>query len=345
MFSAQEKADVVQEFIRTGSITRTRRYAVRTMGKRPPSPKSIRRWHLRFLQTGSVHDLIRSGRPRTSTERINAVRQLYTTTPITSLRHAEIQLQIPRSTIQKILKQLLSLYPYKIQTLQELTASDRLKRLEFAQHVLTQSCGASEYLSRIVFSDECIFRINGHVNKQNVRISAKEKPNQVNQAPLNSPGVMVWCAIANTKIIGPFFFENENVTGASYRNMLIQYAFPRFSSLREDYIFMQDGASPHYAIPVRNYLNRKRPNNWIGRGGPVSWPARSPDLTPCDFFLWGHIKAKVFSTPIESVDHLKERIRQEIRRVPRSMLSKVWENIKFRLQYLPAVQGGHVETF
>ena len=67
---------------------------------------------------------------------------------------------------------------------------------------------------------------------------------------------------------------------------------------------MQDGASPHCAIPVRNYLNRKRPNKWIGIGGPVSWPARSPDLTPYDFFLWGHIKAKVFTAPIESVDHL-----------------------------------------
>ena len=136
-----------------------------------------------------MHDLQRSGRPRVSAERINAVRQLFNTTPMTSLRHAEIQLQIPHSTIQKILKQLLSLYPYKIQTLQELTASDKLRRLEFAQHVLTQSCGASEYLSKIDFSDECIFRVNGHVNKQNVRIWAKEKPTQLNQAPLNSPGL------------------------------------------------------------------------------------------------------------------------------------------------------------
>jgi hypothetical protein len=24
---------------------------------------------------------------------------------------------------------------------------------------------------------------------------------------------------------------------------------------------------------------------WIGRGGPVAWPPRSPDLTPSDFFM------------------------------------------------------------
>ena len=215
---------------------------------------------------------------------------------MTSLRNAEAQLQIPRSTIQRILKQLLSWYPYKIQTLQALSSIDRQRRLQFAQHVLSQPCGASEYLSKIVFSDECIFRVNGYVNKQNIRIWAKERPSQVNQVPLNSPGVMVWCAISKTKIIGLYFFKSVTVNGSTYRNMLIQYAFPNFARLREDYIFMQDGASPHYAIPVQNYLNNKRRNNCIGRGGPVNWPARSPDLTPCDFFMWGHVKAKVFST-------------------------------------------------
>jgi len=30
------------------------------------------------------------------------------------------------------------------------------------------------------------------------------------------------------------------------------------------------------------------PNRWIGRGEPQNWPARSPDLTPLEFFLWKH---------------------------------------------------------
>jgi hypothetical protein len=28
---------------------------------------------------------------------------------------------------------------------------------------------------------------------------------------------------------------------------------------------------------------------WIAQGGPVAWPPRLLDLTPMDFFLWGHI--------------------------------------------------------
>ena len=98
-----------------------------------------------------------------------------------------------------------------------------------------------------------------------------------------SSGV-VWCAIGKEKVIGPYFFENENVTGENYRNVLINYAFPRFESQRKDYIFHQDGARPYCSNIVRNYLNCERPSNWIGRGGPVEWPPRSPDLTPSASF-------------------------------------------------------------
>ena len=34
----------------------------------------------------------------------------------------------------------------------------------------------------------------------------------------------------------------------------------------------------------------------MGRRGSHEWPARSPDLTPCDFFLWGWLKEQVYST-------------------------------------------------
>ena len=80
-------------------------------------------------------------------------------------------------------------------------------------------------------------RHNGSVNKQNVQIGGTERPYEGNQSFLNSPCVMVWCTIAKEKVIEPYFFENENVNGEIYRNMLIRYAFPRFASLRGDYIF------------------------------------------------------------------------------------------------------------
>ncbi|KAJ4440129.1 hypothetical protein ANN_08267 [Periplaneta americana] len=50
-----------------------------------------------------------------------------------------------------------------------------------------------------------------------------------------------------------------------------------------------DGAPPHFGRHVRNHLNATFPDRWIGRGGPVTWPPRSPDLTALDSFLWGDV--------------------------------------------------------
>ena len=44
----------------------------------------------------------------------------------------------------------------------------------------------------------------------------------------------------------------------------------------------------------------------------VEWPPRSPDLTPLDFFLWGHLQSKVYVTPPRDLDDLEARIRAEI---------------------------------
>jgi hypothetical protein len=52
--------------------------------------------------------------------------------------------------------------------------------------------------------------------------------------------------------------------------------------------FQHDGAPPHFSRNVQGILNRMYSNRWIGRGGPHHWPARSPDLSPLDIFLWGY---------------------------------------------------------
>jgi len=60
----------------------------------------------------------------------------------------------------------------------------------------------------------------------------------------------------------------------------------------EEIYFQQDGAPPHYHRDVRAYLDATYPNTWIGRRGSVEFPARSPDLTPMDFFSGDILKIR-----------------------------------------------------
>lgn len=73
-----------------------------------------------------------------------------------------------------------------------------------------------------------------------------------------------------------------------YLTMLQDIMWPVISAWEnvEDLIFMQDGAPPQFAIVVREWLNIHFPGKWMGRRGQYEWPARSPDLIPCDVFLW-----------------------------------------------------------
>jgi hypothetical protein len=77
----------------------------------------------------------------------------------------------------------------------------------------------------------------------------------------------------------------------------------------------------------------------------VDWPPRSPDLTSCDFFLWGYIKNKVFTTPPENIDVLRQRIIEEfndLRQQP-EMIRNVMRGMQRRTILCVERNGGHVE--
>ena len=63
----------------------------------------------------------------------------------------------------------------------------------------------------------------------------------------------------------------------------------------------------------------------------IEWPPRSTDLTPCDYFLWGYLKAKVFQHRPRYVEALKEAIRNEVAALPPEMIRRVMENFRERL--------------
>jgi hypothetical protein len=100
----------------------------------------------------------------------------------------------------------------------------------------------------------------------------------------------------------------------------------------EELIFMHDGAPPHYAGIVWNWLDDNFSGRWIGRRGPTLWSSRSPDLTPCDFFLWGWAKEEVYKVNRKSLEELKERIRAVLNNVPQEFLKKSTNNVQVRLQ-------------
>ena len=106
---------------------------------------------------------------------------------------------------------------------------------------------------------------------------------------------------------------------------------------------MQDGAPPHFALTVREWLDNHFPGRWLGRRGPLEWPARSPDLTPCDFFLWGWVKEEIYRRRPQTLSELETLIQTVLTSVPLDFLLKSVDAIPQRLQTLVERTGSHIE--
>jgi len=92
-------------------------------------------------------------------------------------------------------------------------------------------------------------------------------------------------------------------------------------------------------------LDATFPNRWIGRDGPTTWPARSPDITPFDLLLWRYVKEKLFSTPVPDITNLKARKTDAFATITEHMLENTWREIVYRLDVLRATKGAHVEVY
>ncbi|GBO22196.1 hypothetical protein AVEN_167188-1 [Araneus ventricosus] len=105
----------------------------------------------------------------------------------------------------------------------------------------------------------------------------------------------------------------------------------------------------HWSTIVRDFLNRELPRCWIGRAGLddvplLPWASRSPDPTPCDFFLWSYAKDKVYVPPIPTtLQALQERVTAPETDIDGNMLLNVWTELDYRCDTCQVTKGAHIE--
>ena len=76
--------------------------------------------------------------------------------------------------------------------------------------------------------------------------------------------------------------------------------------------------------------------------GDVPWPPRSPDLSSCDFFLCGYLKAGVYTQKPRNLDELKDAIRQEVLTINQQLLARAMDDFKRRIENYIQEDGRHL---
>lgn len=333
------------------------RACLKEFGKRnEPSLRTISHVVQKFHQFGTVHDL-RKGRAGRKTsvvtpENVERVQELYAENPSTSQRQASRAIGISKTSVSRILKTKLDLFPYKIQVHQELNDYDMARRKEFAQILIKLIEDNNISPGKIWFSDEAHFWLSGYVNKQNYRFWGKEPPRIFETTSKKPQRVTVWCAVCYNGILGPYFFDG-NVNGEKYLQMLKNYFVPNAQGHQsvEGFYYMQDGALPHRTSAVFEYLDEHFPGRVIGLGYKdrygegYDWPPYSPDLNPLDFWLWGYLKDEVYKRSPKTIEEMKTTVQNVIAKIGENTRRSVLLNWRNRLVACIEADGGHIETF
>ncbi|CAH1992908.1 unnamed protein product [Acanthoscelides obtectus] len=283
---------VIQEHYKNGAKIKNMFRALREHFGRNnrPNETTIGRLVRKFEATGSVANLPGSGRPRSvrTPENIDVVKESVRDDPKQSTTRRSQEWGISRTSLLRILHKDLNVHAYKIQLTQE------------PHWLLEHRQIDANFSSKIMFSDEAHFTLNGTVNKQNCRIWANENPREYQEQPMHP----------------------QKVT---------DYFLPQLEGMdMDDVYFQQDGATCHTTNVNIHRLQSFFGDRVISRRGNVPWPPRSCDLTPLDFFLWGYLKSKVYVNKPATLQELKNNIIAKINAIEPTMLQNVVENFDHR---------------
>lgn len=359
-FTNQQRAFMVTEYHRTNNVTAVcQRFRQVYPDVRCPSRLTVYRNVAKYEGTGTSHNLNRgrSGRLRTgrSAENIEVVRQAIQDHQDGDISCRRNPTDLPHATFNRITLLDLHYHPYQMIKRHELLPGDRQRRTRFCEWLLRRP---ARFLDDLLIGDESGFALNAQVNTHNL-VAYRDKghpPEEFDyQRKYNRSKVTVWAGLTGRgDIIGPIFFDN-NVNGEAYLQMIDGHVVPALDRVAryrrgrngrfQRVWWAQDGAPCHRSRDVTERLTQLFGDRVISLNREVEWPPRSPDMTPLDFFLWGWLKAKVYTTPPDTLDDIKERITHEIDvlRQDRATVRRAVLDMLKRARSCIEREGGHVD--
>ena len=183
--------------------------------------KKVRRTIKRLIETGSIADRKRSGRPRSvrTPSLINKVKCHLWKIPQQSIIKMATQVNASPRILRRVVKDDLGVKLQRKRRLQGLTQQARKKWLVNSKAPLEWL--AEEEMDRIVFSDEKLFSVEEKTNSQNVRIyaaSIEHIPEEMRtvQRFRKEKKVMIWCGVSKRGKFPLVFIESGTRINASY---------------------------------------------------------------------------------------------------------------------------------
>jgi transposase len=135
--------------------------------------------------------------------------------------------------------------------------------------------------------------------------------------------------------------KGQTVNANLYSKHILPKVFSKFMKEKgrttvRDVMLHHDNAAPHKAGIVTEYLKEKRIKL-------LPHPPYSPDLAPCDFYLFPKIKHELGGKSFNSIENLSRAIQAIVDAIPKEEYYKSFQNWQNRLKKCIEVEGEYFE--
>jgi hypothetical protein len=313
-FSPREIADIVfiYGFCNGNALKATREYRRRFPNRRIPTHTVFTSTFRRLGEAGISRAVGAGATPRENVVDVEeAVIDAVLDSPTISTRRIALQLGISQNFAWRTLHRE-QLHPYHYTGVQGLHPGDAQQRLIFCQQLLQKLNENPHFISMVLWTDEAIFTRDGINNFRNFHHWSLNNPHAKRSRRFQQRfSVNVWGGIINGTLLDLQELD-DRMNANRYRDFLEHHLHNLLEdvplNVRQHMYFQHDGAPPHNGRCVTEWLNNNFLERWFGRFGPLRWPARSPDLNPLDFFLWGCLKQSVYREEVNTKEQLQQRI-------------------------------------
>ena len=321
---------------------------VKIHGRKAVSYVTVTRWVACFKAgQQSLQDQPRSGCPITATTpaNIQRIKLLIQRDCTFSVNDLIALTDLSHSSILRILHDHLGLRKVSSRWLpHNLTPENKAKRLDFAKAMLAKLQSGEWRSDQILTCDEAWF-YHRQIKKRSECAAWKEPcepPEAVVRRDRYEPKTMYSIFFRSTGLVLVHAVGHEETMTSEYyvENCLK----PAFAQVRRErprsglrgILLLHDNARPHTAQNTENYL--------ISQGvRTIDHPPYSPDLSPCDYWLFDYIKRNLGDHT--TVLSMTRSITRLLRATAHSEFIKTFQKYQERLELCILAEGDYFETF
>ena len=322
--------------------TETHKFLVQSFGQESVSYDCVK-WWVKEFNSGRVNLTRKEGSGRPVSEGrekdLEDVKKSVKENPFQSIREISLAQNVPRESVR--------LHLHKLQLCKKrcrfiprhLTPDLKARRLRCAQASLQLLQSGKLNIQNMITIDEKSFSLYtkfGHLkSKAWQKIGAPRLPVPKSLGRSQATSQMYAMAISTSGVQHVFRTPAKTTVNANvYMNQILKPAIATFKKQRRNrqLWLLHDNARPHVASVVKTFLADANVS-------VIDHPPYSPDLSPCDYFLFSRLSKMMAGKKSDNLDQLFNRIQENLQLIPNSRFEKAMLEWRQRLELTVTAEG------